>query len=126
MCIGKCMSPTDIPPPALPLGRRKTPTPRQDAASNEFKSCKITSSDAASEKTRTYMKKGQRPQVTSREAVCSAVNDLKRCRMRHYLPFRASIQQTNATSEAFQLMAISLDAYEPSTSIYDSSGKLDG
>ena len=34
----------------------------------------------------------------------------------------ASSQQRNATREAFQLMAISLDAYDSSTSRYDSSG----
>ena len=36
--------------------------------------------------------------------------------------FSASIQQRRLTSEAFQLMAISFEAYEPMLSMYDSSG----
>ena len=38
----------------------------------------------------------------------------------------ASSQPNKATNDAFQLMAISLDAYDSATSAYDSSGWFEG
>ena len=44
----------------------------------------------------------------------------------NYSMFSASSQQRKATSEAFQLMAISLEAYDSIASTYDSSGTFEG
>lgn len=106
-----------------------TPAGRWRHASPDMTRCQHRRADLG-EGLNTLVAAGESVHLRRQLVLVEAIKGFSACAKsafaRPQLPASASSQHRKATSEAFQLMAISLEAYDSVTSRYDSSGMFEG